>query len=125
MVLPGNSDGTEYARPFDSSGFDEMQISIREDFGGTEMGHHRVDLVRRLDYVLERLDRGLGYLRQHNPAFDERHLRRMEDTYQKLRETLLRVDAEAWALVNAEGEVIGRVVGSHTTFMCALPLPCP
>ena len=102
-----------------------MRISIQEDFGGIEMGHHRVDLIRRLDHVLERLARGLGYLRQHNPRFDERHLRTMEDTYQILRGTLFRVDAEAWALVQAEAEVVGRVAESHTTFVCALPLLCP
>ena len=104
-----------------SSGFDEMRISIQEDFGGIEMGHHRTDLIRRLDHVLKRLDRGLGYLRQHNPEFGQLHLWRMEYVYQKLRETLLHVDAEA----RAEAEVIGRVAGSHTTFVCALPLPCP
>lgn len=103
--------------PHQTSGFDEMQISIQEDFGGIDMGHHRADLIRRLDHVLERLGRGLRYFRQHNPGFDKGHLWRMKDTYRKLRETLLRVDAEA--------EVIGRVAESHTTFMCALPLPCP
>jgi len=97
--------------------FDEMQISIQEDFCGIEMGHHRADLIRRLDHVLERLNRGVRYFSQHNPAFDQDNLRRMKDIYQKLRETLLRVDAEV--------EVLGRVAGSHTTFMCALPLPCP
>ena len=118
----GDSDGAQYSI---SGGFDEMQISIHEDFGGIEMGHHRVDLIRRLDHVLERLDRGLRYLRQYNPALDERDVAEMKETYPKLRETLLRVDAEARALVKAEAEVIRRVTGSHTTFMCALPLPCP
>jgi len=108
-------DGTPFR--YLPSGFNEMQVSIQEDFCGIEMGHHRAELIRRLDRVLERLNRGLGYFGQHNPAFNEGHLWRMKDTYRKLRETLLRVDAEA--------EVIGRVVGSHTTFMCALPLPCP
>ena len=101
---------------FLSTGLDEMQISIQEDFGGIEMGHHRVDLIRRLDHILERLDYGLGYLRQYNPEFGEQHLWRMQYIYYTLRETLLRVDAEA--------EVIGRVARSHTTFMCALPLQC-
>ena len=113
------------AHPFISSGFDEMRNSIQEDFGGIEMGRHRVDLIARLTHVLERLNRGLGYLRQHNPWLNERHLREMKDTYRELRETLLRVDAEVWALEKAEAEVIRRVTESHTTFMCALPLPCP
>jgi len=108
-----------------SYGFDEMRNSIQEDFGGIEMGRHRVDLIVRLSHVLERLNRGLGYLRQHNPWLNERHLREMKNTYRVLRATLLRVDAEAWALEKAEAEVIGRITESHTTFMCALPLPCP
>ena len=111
VVINRQNRVSDHNRP---SGFDEMKISIREDFGGIEMGHHRADLIRRLDHVLERLNRGLGYFRQHNPAFDKGHLWRMKDTYRKLRETLLRVD---------EAEVIGRIAGSHTTFMCALPLP--
>jgi hypothetical protein len=32
----------------------EMQISIREDFGGVVMGRHRQDLIERLDYILDR-----------------------------------------------------------------------
>ena len=72
-----------------------MQISIQEDFGGIGMGHHRADLVQRLDHVLERLNRGLEYLKQHNPEFEEHHLVEMKSTYQKLRETLLDVDADA------------------------------
>ena len=104
-----------------SSGFNEMRISIQEDFSGIEMGHHRTDLIRQLDHVLKKLDRGLGYLRQHNPEFSQLHLWRMEYVYQKLREMLLRVDAEA----RAEAEVIARIAGSHTTSVCALPLPCP
>jgi len=112
------------AQPFVSNGFDEMRISIQEDFGGIEMEHHRVDLIRRLDHVIETLDRGPRYLGQHNPG-REHHLWRMKNIYQSLRETLLRVDAEAKALVEAEAEVVRRITGSHTTFMCALPLPCP
>jgi hypothetical protein len=42
-----------------------MLVSIREDFGGIGMGHHRDDLIKRLDHVLGQLDRGLDYLEQH------------------------------------------------------------
>lgn len=97
-----------------------MVITIQEDFGGIEMGHHRADLIQRLDHVIKRLGRGLEYL-ERNPRFDVDCLWRMEHVYQKLRKTLLRVNAEA----KAEAEVIERVAGSHTTFMCALPLPYP
>ena len=74
--------------PFD--GFADMQISIQEDFGGIGMGHHRADLLRHLDHVLGELDRGLKYLKQHNPEFNEDHLRGMKHQYRNLREALLR-----------------------------------
>ena len=82
-------------QPHISSSFYEMQISIQEDFGGIGMGHHRVDLIKRLNRVLKKLDRGLEYFKQRNPEFEEYHLFGMKTTYQKLRETLLGVDAEA------------------------------
>ena len=72
-----------------------MQVSLQEDFSGIGMGHHRVDLIKRLDHILERLERGLGYLKQYNPGFEEHHLLGMKSTYQKLRETLLGADADA------------------------------
>ena len=39
-----------------SGGFSEMRTSIREHFSGIGMGHHREDLVERLDYILQELD---------------------------------------------------------------------
>ena len=38
-------------------GFAEMRASVREDFKGTGTGCHRVELIRRLDYILGELDR--------------------------------------------------------------------
>jgi hypothetical protein len=77
-----------------SGSFYDMEISIQEDFGGIGMGHHRADLLQRLDHVLRQLDRGLEYLKQHNPAFNEDYLQRMKDRYQYLREILLKTDAQ-------------------------------
>ena len=74
-------------------GLDEMCTSIREGFCGIGMGHHRADLIQRLDHVLGQLDRGLEYLTQHNPELDEDDLRERKDRYQKLRETLLEIDS--------------------------------
>ena len=39
------------------SGFYEMQVSVREDFEGIEMGCHRAEPIQRLDYILGELDR--------------------------------------------------------------------
>jgi hypothetical protein len=73
----------------------EMQTSIQEDFGGIGMGHHRADLLQRLDHVLRQLHRGLEHLRQHNSGFSFRRLWRMKYQYQNLRETLLKTNIEA------------------------------
>ena len=73
----------------------EMHASIREDFGGIGMGHHRAELIQHLDEVLEQLGHGLEYLKQHNPELDKRSLRRTEGLYEALRRTLLEVETEA------------------------------
>ena len=81
--------------PLYGDGFDKMCTSIREDFGRNGMGHHRVDLIQRLDHVLGQLCRGLEYLTRHNPDLSERALRLREDRYGELRRALLEVNTEA------------------------------
>ena len=78
---------------FDS--FCKMRTAIREDFGGVGMGHHRADLGRHLDHVLGQVDRGLGYLEQHNPNLNEGFLQAMKYQYRTFRETLLETDIKA------------------------------
>ena len=76
-------------------GFDEMCFSIREDFSGPKMGDHRQDLLRRLDYVLRRLDLGLEHLRQNKPFLDDRNIQQMKAQYGELENILLEVDRRA------------------------------
>ena len=78
-----------------ASGFYEMETSIREDFGGIGMCHHREDLIRRLDHVLGRLGRGSEYLKRHKPWIDEYHILTGKGEYGRLREVLLEVEREA------------------------------
>ena len=75
------------------SSVDEMCTLIWRDFGGIRMGHHRTDLVERLDHVLGQLDRGSEYFIQHDPEFDEVILQERKGQYHKLKETLLNIDA--------------------------------
>ncbi|KAF9644090.1 hypothetical protein BDM02DRAFT_3122465, partial [Thelephora ganbajun] len=72
---------------------------IREELCGIEAAGYRADLIQRLDYVLSRLD----------PRFSKKQW------YEELRTALLEVD---------EG-VTKTLTGCHSTFMRALPLPCP
>jgi len=65
-----------------SGGLDEMQISIREDFSGIGMGCHREDLIKRLDHILEQLNRN-------------RATQLPREQYEELRRLLLEVDGDA------------------------------
>ena len=78
-------------------GFEEMCVSVREDFCGVGMGHHRGDLIQRLDHILRQLDQGLGYLKQHNPDLREEQVQAMEHQYQQLREILLEINIQTIA----------------------------
>ena len=86
---------SEWDYIFEGSSRIEMQISIREDFCGVGLGHHRKDLVERLDHVLRQLDRGSGYLKQHKLWIDEDDIQRAKRQYQMLKEVLVEVDREA------------------------------
>ena len=77
-----------------SGGLAEMRASIREDFGGIGMGHHRGDLIEQLDYFLEQLNsRWVIYA-----AIIEGPVNTIQSTkelYEELKRLLLEVDGEA------------------------------
>ena len=108
-------------------GCDEVCTSIREDFSGIGMGHHRADLIRRLDQVLGQLDRGLEYLVEQGFYLNESSLGERMGEYQKLRETLMEIDSGTPHLPFMPLHVLTLTLmytESRTTFMCALPLLC-
>lgn len=77
------------------SGFEEMQTSIREDFSGIGMWHHRKELLQRLDHILEQLEGGFENLQQYKPSLAETHIWVAKAQYEELREVLLEADREA------------------------------
>ena len=77
-----------------TSGVDEMQISIREDFCGTGSRHHREHLIERLDHILGQLDRGWGYIVRFKPGINQYQLQRAKMDYKMLKEILLEVEME-------------------------------
>ena len=79
----------------ESGGLVEMQVSIREDFSGIGMWHHRQGLIKRLDHVLGKLNGGLDDPKQHKPSLEDDHISRAEAQYNELKRVLLEVDAEA------------------------------
>ena len=106
----------------------EMQISIQEHFSGIGMGCHRKDLIKRLDYALRRLDFILTL-----PEVNGHFTQSAWEQYEQLRLLLLEVDEEAVKILSRTPPRSTRFylltpatcTESHTTFMCALPLPCP
>ena len=96
------------------------------------MGHHRGDLIQRLDYVLGQLDRGLKYFKQHSPGFDGDDLRVRKEEYEKLREALQETNSKAIDRTPRLTIMPLRVLtptpvhtGSRATFMCALSFVHP
>ena len=73
------------------SGLDEMEISVREDFGGgAGMGRHRKDLIERLNHVLGQLE----YFEHHSPQKHQSRVQLRKKQYGKLKGVLLEVDRE-------------------------------
>ena len=109
----------------------EMHTSIREDFTGISMGHHREDLIKQLDHVLGQLDRGLGYLQRHNRKIGRFHIRRLKEEYGELKKVLQEVDGEE---ANIPTRTLSTLIlfslltrmhtESRSSFMCSLPLSC-
>ena len=73
----------------------EMSTLIREEFGGILVECDRMFLLQHLDHVLEQLDLGLEYLRQHDPRINEDDIRRRKGQYVELKEVLLEVEKGA------------------------------
>jgi hypothetical protein len=73
-----------------SIGLDEMEIAIREDLDGIEMGSHRQDLIKRLDHILEKLES----FELHNPQKHQNRVQLRKKQYGKLKDVLLEVDGE-------------------------------
>ena len=62
----------------------DMEVSLREDFCGAEMAHHRKDLIERLDYILGQLTRRV----------ETYPVREAKAQYTKLRDILVKVDGQ-------------------------------
>ena len=73
---------------------EEMESSIREDFGGSGMEGHRKDLLERVEYVLGQLDMRSEHPEKNKPLISDRDLRKAKKRYTRLREVLLEVDKQ-------------------------------
>ena len=117
-------------------GFDETCSSLREDFGGVGMGHHRFDLTQRLDKILvgsapRQLDCSFSPPRvASRDIYNRRNIRKKRVQYRGLKDVLLETNIEAisrssYLLITLLSILTEVMLGSHETFMCALPLPRP
>ena len=92
----------------------EITNFIREDLGGIEAAVYRADLIRQLHNLVPQLWGSEG--QQHT----------------RFRKVLLEVDEEAIKTLTGTSCRVATLflltctcAGYHSTFMCALPLPCP
>ena len=81
----------------------EMRMAIKKEFKGVEMEGHRKDLITHLDHILQQLDRGLGYLRQHKLWIEQHDVQMAKAQYQRFRQDLLQMDEVSVAGVDEEG----------------------
>ena len=96
---------SEWNTPRDD-GFNEMRVSIHEDFCGIGMGRHRADLIKHLDHVLGELGGGFEYLELDKPDLSEGQVQDMKRQYQRLREALLEINIKANARMSSYPTVI-------------------
>jgi len=92
---------------FYDGGFEEMQISVREDFKGIGMGCHRAELIQRLDYILGELDRLSRHLDVRSEdenlwyeRFGNHWAGNMKNKYGEFKRILQEVDQEATEILN-------------------------
>ena len=81
--------------PWQDGSLQEMLTSIQKDFSGIGMGHHRKELINRLDHILGQLDLGLEHLKLRKPTLQDGNVRVAKEQYRELKKLLLEVDGEA------------------------------
>ena len=79
----------------EDSHFYQAQTSIVEDFVGISMQPHRTDLIKRLDHVIKRLNRGLDHFQRFEWWIKEGEIQGRKRQYETLRKVLLKVDKRA------------------------------
>ena len=78
----------------DNTCYQPMQVSIREDFGGTGLERNRKELMERLDHILEELSQETEHFRKYRPEDLGLHVVYAKIEYEALKETLLEVEKE-------------------------------
>jgi len=73
-------------------GFQEMCMSIHEDFSGIGMMYHRADLRRRLGHILSELELGSEHIHQQNPNLAKDGIHIMKHQYRRARRVLVEFD---------------------------------
>ena len=112
-------------------GYHGMCAMLRKDFSGTVAGQHREDLLQHLNHILGQLDLGLEHLQQCKPSLDRSTFQRMKEQYGKLKEVLVEVGVVASSCKSSRLVVLlycslqPTYTDRHSTFMCAIPPPCP
>ena len=97
-------------------GTDDMENSIRRYFGGMRMQRHRNDLIHRLDTIQGQLNRGLEYIKQHQPWVEEDDMETRKRDYERLKGALQEVDRETMEIAADNGTPLRSIVLNQRTY---------
>ena len=105
--------------PLRPDGFFETRTSVCEGFSGIEMGNYPMDLTRMLDQFLERSDHEQGSPGQE---MEDQHCssEALEEAEKKASDIQTGTHSRIIFSFNIFTQVTR--TGSHSTFVCALPL---
>jgi len=110
---------------------DQMHTLIQEEFSGIEMFNHQEDLLQHLNHILAQLDLGLDHLQQYKPRLNQDDIQQMKIQYGELKRKLLEVNGETTNMLLGKPcrfilllSLLTPTTGSHSMFMCAIPLQC-
>ena len=118
--------------------FEADMLTWLGEFDGMETWSYRDDLIKLLDRIQEQLERRLEYFQQQRPEIDEDCIERNKKRYWRVKNVLLGVYERVMEtftpiltrmplrlILFISVLILVDVSETHSTFVCALPLPCP
>ena len=114
--------------------FEVDMLTWLGEFDGIETWSYRDDLIKHLDRIQEQLELRLEYFQQQRLEIDEDCIERNKKRYWRVKNALLGAYERAMKTLTRmplrlilviSVLILVDVSETHSTFACALPLPCP